>query len=178
MKDILPLCVLAVLFSSTRHASAVPRLIDFTDSAWAAADGQLSYGVNYGGLTVQLNSLMGGRPITFNVGGPAGPPNLQRDGSGIGLLDDEITFIFADQDLLEVKFSESVTVTSLYFLKFGTQDAAHVNFGRNGPNTILGFNGNASGFGAFEGLSVADFDDIHLSANLGGYSLAAIGPDR
>lgn len=177
MKWILKLGLLAALLSCGHQAYALPRLIDFTDSAWAAAEGQSSYSVAYGSLTVQLNSLQGARPMTFNAPGPAGPPYLNRNGSGIGIIDGEITYIPGDQDLLEVKFSEPVTVTSLYFLKFGTQDAAQANFGRNGPNTILGFNGTPSGFGAFEGLSVTNFDDIHFTANTGGYSLLAIGLD-
>src|SRR5688500_5911227 len=137
---------LATVLGICVPASGEPRLIDFTDaSAWGAIDGSTRASHSYGSLNVTLNSLQGSRPLTFNAPGPTGPSFLKRDGFGIGLADDEISFIFADQDLLEVLFNEDVTVTSLYFFKLGRNDSAQANFGREGPNTILGFGGTQSG---------------------------------
>jgi hypothetical protein len=170
--------VIALLFASV---AAHAELIDFTDAAIWGGINSSSETRNVGDLSVTLNSLQDGinRPLNFNPGGLCFVAGLSCDGGGIGLgSDGEISFILGDADNLEVLFDQPVVVTGYVLLNLLTGDVARLNFGREGPNTLLFEDGSGQvGDGSLTrtDILVSDFTDIHLTALAGvGYTLAAI----
>ena len=158
------------IFASSSSANII---IDFTDfSIWGGADGMRSFSQDYGEVTVTITSLQGG------------PLNISS--IGIGILDEQISYIYHPdppdvmKDLLEVVFSDNVTVTSYSCLDLfanegpnGEAETGRANFGRIGPNTLVYAYGEASdgvGLVSVDGLNVTDFSDIHFTAEFGTYS--------
>jgi hypothetical protein len=84
-----------VLFAST----ALALTVDFTNSSWQPANGQNSYSVDYGSLTVTATASPWNKTLTY-------------DTDGMGVQDDEISAPwFGAREMITLSFSESVYVS-------------------------------------------------------------------
>ena len=154
-------------------------LIDFTDDLWSDADSATSVTHSYDGLDVTVSSGSDSQLLTFNSPGPSSPDFLARDGDGLGIIDDEISY--ADDQLINIAFSQSVTVVAYYFLDLfanegpdGEAESAQVVFHRAGgiDDTFsdFGFATDRVGFYSRESIEISAFDSISFTALNGRYS--------
>lgn len=171
--------IAVVGLAATANASAL--LIDFTDARWMGVNGRTSFSQNYDGLEVTVSSTRGN--LTFNSPGPSAPALLQRDGDGLGIQDDEVSY--TNREILSVAFNQNVTVLGYYLLDLFANEgpnrepeAARATFVRSvGGNTVFTDLGTATdnvGFYARTGLSVTGFDRIRFMALNGSYSDFAV----
>lgn len=185
MRIVTPIAFVTLLAAANGHA----LLIDFTDDRWSGADGQTNYSQDYDGLTVSVEAATG--TLSFNDPGPNGSGDLARDGDGLGINDDEISYDGTDQELISVAFSEDVLVTAYFFFDLfddegpgGEAEAAQVVFHYDAAtNTFvdLGTATDRIGYYVHDGISESGFDHITFMALNGSYSdfaLAAIDIER